>query len=271
MRSARTLFIATPCYGGTLTDQYLHSVLELTTLLARRGVGYTVYTLRNESLITRARNTLVAVFLQSGCTDLLFVDADVRFDPESVVRMLESDKPVVGVACPVKQLPLRYAVGFRFEGDPEDKRLIVDDGAVEVEHVGASCLLVRRSVLEQMMAAYPELRYDNGLEFFRFCGPYFYSFFDTLHEQETGRYLSEDYAFCLRWRRIGGRVWLDPAAEVTHVGSFMYAGHFHDLLDWTADGGCRLRSPTLHHSLAAVFPQEPQAPAEGSGPGGQAD
>ena len=78
---------------------------------------------------------------------MLFVDADVRLDPESVVRMLETDKPVIGVACPVKQLPLRYAVGFGFDGDPQEKRLIVDGGAIEVDRV-RRCLLLRRGVFE---------------------------------------------------------------------------------------------------------------------------
>ena len=132
--------------------------------------------------------------------------------------------------------------------------------------MGASCLLIRRGVFEQMMEAYPELHYQNGLEFFSGCDPYFYSFFDTLHDAETNRYLSEDYAFCRRWQRIGGRVWLDPSAEITHVGSFLYAGHFGDLLEWAADGGCRLTSATLHHSLAADLPAGARASRRGERP-----
>jgi len=257
LKPAQKLFIATPCYGGLLTDAYLHSILDLSAALARRGIDYTVYTLRNESLIPRARNTLVAVFLQSGCTDMLFIDADVRFDPEGALRMLDTDKPVIGAACPVKHLPLHYAVNFRFDGDEQEKKLIVDDGAIEVVDVGSSFLLIRRSVFEELIEAYPHLHYRNGLkQFSPDCDPYFYSFFDTMHDPDTNRYLSEDYTFCRRWQQIGGKTWLDPKTRIAHVGSFTYAGHLDDLLDWTADDCCHLKNATLHHTLESVFPQE---------------
>jgi hypothetical protein len=155
-----------PVTGAGLTDQYFHSILNLTQALIQHKIGYTVYTLRNESLITRARNTLVAVFLKSNCTDLMFIDADVLFEPERVLRMLEMDKPVVGAACPLKHLPLSYAVNFRFDGDPQEKKLIIDKGAIEVVDVGSSFLLIQRNVFEKLIEAYPQLHYQNGLKFF---------------------------------------------------------------------------------------------------------
>jgi hypothetical protein len=244
-----------------LTDAYFHSVLDLSAELTRRTIDHVVYTLRNESLIPRARNSLVAVFLQSDCTDMLFIDADVQFAPESVVRMLEMGKPVIGAACPLKHLPLRYAVNFRFDGDEKKRQLRVDDGAIEVEDVGSSFLLVRRSVFQELIEAYPELHYETGPGYASpECVPYFYSFFDTMHDEETNRYLSEDYTFCRRWQAIGGTTWIDPKTEISHVGSFVFRGRINELLDWTADGCCYLKGSTLQHTIAAIFPEDEEPP-----------
>jgi hypothetical protein len=259
------LFIATPCYGGMLTDQYLHSILNLTQALVQRKIGYTVYTLRNESLITRARNTLVAVFLKSDCTDMMFIDADVQFEPDSILRMLEMDKPVIGAACPMKSLPLRYAVNFRFDGDPQEKKLIIDNGAIEVVDVGSSFLMIRREVFDKLIVAYPHLHYQNSLKFFSpDYDPYFYSFFDTMHDPETNRYLSEDYTFCRRWQQIGGKTWIDPKTKLTHVGSYTFNGNISDLLNWKPDDSCYLKSSTFNHTIASIFPQEKEPPVSKS-------
>ena len=99
------LLIATPCYGGLLYEGYMRSLLELTTILLKLNIKYNVFTIGNESLITRARNSIVALFLgNKELTHLLFIDSDITFSPESVIRFLKFRKPVVGGAYPKKHV-----------------------------------------------------------------------------------------------------------------------------------------------------------------------
>ena len=245
-KSLHKLFIATPCYGGMLSDQYFHSILILGHELSKNNVDYGIFTIRNESLVTRARNSLVAMFLESNYTDLFFIDADIQFDPQSVLRMLTMDKPVIGGAYTVKQIPPRYTLSFCFDGDPDDRRLIVDKGAIEVAEIGSGFLLIRREVLERMIEAYPELKYNNDISSYpNKLDPFFYTFFDTMLDPATHRYLSEDYTFCRRWRDIGGKVWLDPKTILNHIGTYTFTGDVNELFEWDKEENCRLRRPVL--------------------------
>jgi hypothetical protein len=245
-KNLHRLFIATPCYGGMLTDQYFHSIIILGQELSRLKIDYGIYTIRNESLVTRARNSLVAMFLESSYTDLIFIDSDIRFDPASVPRMLASGKPVIGGAYSVKQIPPRYTLSFCFDGDPADRNLVADKGDIEVAEIGTGFLLIRREVLEKMMEAYPDLKYTNDISTYpEKLGPFFYTFFDTVLDPVSRRYLSEDYAFCRRWRDIGGRVWLDPKTVLDHIGSNAFSGNVNELFAWEGENRCRLRGPVV--------------------------
>ena len=83
------LFIATPCYGGMITADYFKSCLQLAALASTKKVELQFGTIGNESLVTRARNTLVQLFMDGDYTHLMFIDADISFDPESIFRMLD--------------------------------------------------------------------------------------------------------------------------------------------------------------------------------------
>ena len=98
------IFFATPCYGGQLTDQFFLSMFRLTQALNHYKINYRITTLRNESLVTRARNILTAMFLESDCTHLMFIDADIEFEPDSVIRMLAMNKPLIAAAYPKKTI-----------------------------------------------------------------------------------------------------------------------------------------------------------------------
>ena len=96
------VFFATPCYGGMLTDQFFLSMFRASQTLMRHGINFRVTTLRNESLVTRARNILTAMFLESDCSHLLFIDSDIEFDSDSILRALAYDKPIMAAAYPKK-------------------------------------------------------------------------------------------------------------------------------------------------------------------------
>ena len=89
------LYVATPCFGCRLNLAYVTSLLQLQGQCAMRGVDYFFDFLGNESLVERARNILVARFLASDASHLLFIDADIGFNPDTVFRLLDSRKDVV--------------------------------------------------------------------------------------------------------------------------------------------------------------------------------
>ena len=109
----KSIFFATPCYGGQLTDQYHLSMFRLMSDLQRHQIGHQITTLRNESLITRGRNILAAMFLDSPCTHLMFIDADIEFEGLDVIKLLRMDESIAVGAYPKKTLPIQYAVNLK--------------------------------------------------------------------------------------------------------------------------------------------------------------
>ena len=98
------LFVGTPCYGGMITADYFKSCMQFVALAASKKIELQFGTIGNESLITRARNTLVQLFMDGDYTHLLFIDSDLAFNPEAVIRMLEYDKDVVTGIYPRKTI-----------------------------------------------------------------------------------------------------------------------------------------------------------------------
>jgi len=234
------LIVATPCYGGLVTQRYMQSVCALLEHGNRRDMAISVELLGFDSLITRGRNTLVTTFLDNPtATHMMFIDADIGFTPDQVERMLDFEEPVTAGAYPLKILhydqavidrnqagegldtaQLRY-VGAPCEGANREER----DGFVTADFAGTGFMLIKRSALEQMMAAYPETRYiATHNRATPNPSPNQYALFDCIIEKETGHYLSEDYTFCKRWRAIGGKVWLDTQSRLMHIGPHEFVG-----------------------------------------------
>jgi hypothetical protein len=234
------LFIGTPCYGGMVTSRYMQSICAL---LCHKipNLNVSIKTVAYESLITRGRNTIVAAFLDLPAeTHLMFIDADIGFSVDKVQRMLNFNQDVVAGMYPLKRLdydlaalqraangePLQTAqlryVGLPCEG--EERKTM--NGFVTGVYAGAGFLMIKRRVLELMAAKYPETHYtgaDNSA--IPSESPNLYALFDCLIDRETGYYLSEDYAFCSRWRALGGTIWLDSRSKLTHVGPHDFVGN----------------------------------------------
>ena len=233
------LFVATPAYGGWLCEDYFHSMLELQTFCNQEQIPFRIQTLGMESLVTRARNTLVANFLDDkDATHLLFVDADIGFKPQIVKRMLDFDHEVVCAPYPMKlinwsaipqlvkddldykTLSLPYVLNFKDKDNIEVKQ-----GFANVLDAATGFLLIKKEALLKMVKEYPELHYNtdqilNGKEY---DSKNTYLFFDTMKD-EDGRYLSEDYAFSRRWQKIGGKIWADLSSELIHYGQYKFQG-----------------------------------------------
>ena len=96
------IFIATPCFGGLVSQHYMQSVISLIQYAGQAGFDAMLALLGHDSLITRSRNTLVTQFLESPASHLFFIDADISFDPRQVHEMLAFDQDVVAGIYPLK-------------------------------------------------------------------------------------------------------------------------------------------------------------------------
>ncbi len=234
------LFIALPCFGGLITAQCAESVRRLTHLLRDHEVAVTVEYLLHESLVQRARNTLVHTFMKSEATHLLFVDADILFNPLDVLGMLGADKPLVTGAYPRKGInqqavldaferhepdPFAFAASYVVNYLPAKvgDKVTAEFGCVPVLDAATGFMLAKREVFEEMAAAMPEIAYTSDeVHASRGRGETVHAFFDCAIVE--GRYLSEDYLFSRRWQRLGGTVWMFLPAKLAHIGTYTYRG-----------------------------------------------
>jgi len=239
------IFLATPCYGGMVHQQYMQSVIALMNHARGSGFDVSLALLGNDSLITRSRNTLVAAFLdQPSATHLMFVDADIGFDPAQVERMLRFGEDVVAGIYPLKlydwaaaaegpgafrndareteaESALRYC-GVPFQGATAEWR----EGFATAPYAGTGFMLIRRAALERLIEAHPELQYGAVQAHPRpRAGRRHFALFDCMIDPETGIYLSEDFTFCRRWRKLGGKVWLDTEGRLSHTGAHDFIGN----------------------------------------------
>lgn len=234
-----------PCYGGQMYATTCRSLIDLHILCAQKGIAIGLQTLTNESLITRARNRVVADFLKSDGTHLLFVDADVGFDPQDVIRLLEADKPIIGGVYPRKCInweSIRKAVllnpnitdaqmnelGASFVLGLEPDNLTIDlHKPAKVKELGTGFLMIKRHVFEDILAnkeaadAIRHLEYhtDNGGKEIR------YAFFQTCPDND-GRMMSEDYFLCWLYRTYAnGEIYTLLDINLTHTGTYTFKGN----------------------------------------------
>jgi hypothetical protein len=233
--------VTTPCYGGQLTVAYVNSVLALQRACMAREIKISFNMRSGEALITRARADMVAEFLSTDATHLLFIDADIGFAPEQVFRLLAFDADVTAAAYPLKRIDWEKARRVAQSGLSDIEGSVLDyvvyleakgpmkahKDFVRVRYTGTGFLMIRRSVLTRMCEAHPELRYKAAQREADLLkdGPYNYALFECMIEPDTGLYLSEDYAFCRRWRELGGAIWLDIRSRLTHYGTHAFKGN----------------------------------------------
>jgi hypothetical protein len=207
--------IAMPCYGGMLTESTFMSFIKWANTARQLGIDWTLETMVNESLISRARNTLTAKFmLQEGATHLFFVDADIGWEPWHLLVLLNRDVDVIGGLYPMKTMPIKWVVNG-FDGAKEGA-----DGLQEVSKAGTGFLLMKRHVFDKLNSHPAVKPYKNDIGLDPKYDAHLRTYFDTAVRQ--GRYYSEDWTFCENWRDIGGQIWVDKRVLLRHSGSYVF-------------------------------------------------
>jgi len=250
----RSIYIATPAYGGMMTVNYVTSLLGINDICRNYNVKLEYSFVYNESLITRARNKMVFDYLnKSSCTDFFFIDADISFDPKDIVSLLFHDEPIIG--CPCVRKNLRFdRVAAAVKRNP-DKEYTIDEMArmcgefvvnfpptgapqmmnlgqlIEVQDVGTGIMRVRREVFEEIEKKFPDRYYvpmqGEGEE----TQPH-YMFFQSCIDAESGKfnpggyphYIAEDFAFCRLAQKAGFKIYLAPWIKSDHMGALLFKG-----------------------------------------------
>jgi hypothetical protein len=213
-----------PCYGGQLTEQTFMSYIKWANMARQLGIEWTVETMTNESLISRARNTLTAKFLATeGSTHLMFIDADIGWEPWHLLVMLDAQKDVIGGLYPMKSMPIKWCVNG-IPGVAEDP----NSNLIEVSKTGTGFLLIKRDVFEKLDAHPATKPFANDIGLDPSLNQYMKTYFDTAVRE--GRYYSEDWTFCENWRDLGGQVWVDKRVLLRHTGTYTFDAATQDKL-----------------------------------------
>lgn len=214
LRTTR-VHICMPCYGGMLTEQTFMSYIKWSNTCRQLGLDWTMETMTNESLISRARNTMVAKFLNNpDSTHLMFIDADIGWEPWHLLVLLNRDVDVIGGLYPMKTLPVKWVVNG-FEGAEEGP-----DGLQEVSKTGTGFMLVKRHVFDKLNSHPAVKPFNNDIGLPKELDQHLRTYYDTAVREN--RYYSEDWTFCENWRDIGGKVWVDKRVLLRHVGSYTF-------------------------------------------------
>ena len=243
------LFVATPVHSEC-SIHYTQSLLELQKECWKKKIGIRFHLMKS-SLVTQGRNMCVSAFLESDSTHLLFIDSDISFNAGAAERLVACDKDIISIPYPLKDMNWDKALKLFGEGRlktakdirnkafyiypmkvPDNNAIRIKDGIIEVTHSPTGFMLIKRKVFTKMIKKYPHLRIDqdqviNGKNERL---PHMWNFFDTLFDQENHTYLGEDFAFCKRWKDIGGKCYAWIFDYITHVGEHQYTGRFADEL-----------------------------------------
>ena len=240
-----SIFIAIPCYGGQLHSDFAQCLLRLVKDLKKHEIEHTVEFLASESLISRGRNSLVAKFYADpDWSHLLFLDADLVFNQNAIIKMLMEDKELIGCPYPKKRYNWdKVSRLIKKNEKPQDSLSLFTDinynlesgiksfksSCIEAKDIPTGCMLIKRSIITALMLKYPERQYKNNIAGLPTAtNNYFYDLFGTGVVDNI--YLSEDYYFCYLCKTLGIKLWLETGFTFGHIGREIFYGNLAEQL-----------------------------------------
>ena len=251
------IIILTPCYNSSMYVTYTESLLQTMFMCKDLGINATVHFCRNDSLVSRARNNLIAKAMSiPTATHFLFIDADITWSPFDILKLLVADKPIVGGIYPIKNYEFDKLVTnpntvneiiarknksqlkdafsnkeyvqtnmVRYNINYSSNMLEIENNLVKIKHLATGFMLIKRTVIEVMSKAFPQTKYVDDVNFLSGKeNDFAFALFDC--GVEDGHYLSEDWMFCHRWQKMGGSVYADVTINLDHTGIETYKGSF---------------------------------------------
>ena len=237
MSKVKKVFIATPMYNGMCHGEYTHSLISLLQALAMNGIQPYYRFTYTYSIINIARNVLVKEFLNSECTHILFLDADVTFNAEGIVEMIKQSKDITCGIYPKKEINWNKVVDavkrgvssqqlsqeasiYPFSSDYS----LIDSSSkelVEVDQAPTGCMLISRNVFEKLEPTTKTARinveeFDSGIKMF------FENYYLDRETSDIPDYIGEDYNFCRLWKQTGGKIYVAPFVHMKHIGNHFY-------------------------------------------------
>jgi hypothetical protein len=253
------LYILTPCYGGLCHVNYINKIIETKEVLGSLGIKVILQFIRNESLITRGRNNLMAKSMSDQeMTHILFIDSDITWDPVDILKLLVSDKELNGGIYPIKKYhwdrisqdkmnEILAKKNLPYNTGLSDQQIIyhnllhynfnylqnnnkIENNCMQVYTLATGFMMIKRSCIEKMMAKYPQTKYTDDCGFLQGDeNKYAYALFDCAIIND--HYFSEDWMFCHRWKEIGGEIWADITINLWHTGQEDYCGRLLSTLN----------------------------------------
>jgi hypothetical protein len=234
------IFIATPIYGSQCAINYTMSMLKAVKFFEQNRIPYK-YWFQLNSHLQQSRNQCVHEFLESDCTHMLFVDYDVSFEIEDVMRMVYADKDIMGGLYPLREINWSRVIDLVKQGHSEEyiktcssgfcvtflpdfdsNDYVGSDTVVEVKAIGTGYMLLKREAFEKLKP-HTKCVLTNGRtkETENKLTPMF-DFFHTRIEHDTGRIIYDDWSFCQHWQDHGGKIYAALWALGSHMGPHIY-------------------------------------------------
>jgi hypothetical protein len=256
-----TVYLLTPCFASLCYVNYVHCLMQTVELFRKFNIKLVVEFCRNDSLVTRARNNLIARAMNDpNMTHVIFIDNDISWDPVDILKLMVADKQLIGGIYPLKnynwnelikdkhnpyntnvvQSMLAKKNQSQFKQVISDENMIqhnllkynvnyltntlnIDQNLTKLKHIATGFMMIQRNVIEKMFLAFPSTKYADDVNFLRPDeNKYAYALFDC--GVEDGHYYSEDWLFCHRWTKMGGTIWADVSINLTHTGIEDYRG-----------------------------------------------
>jgi len=255
------LYILTPCFASLCYVNYVHCLMSTIELFRRLNIPLKVEFCKNDSLVSRARNNLIArAMTDPETTHIMFIDNDISWDPLDILKLLIAEKDLIGGIYPLKNYDWEKLIKdpqnpynsniiqtlikkknesqlaglitdtamiqhnlLRYNINYINQFLEISNNIAKVKHLPTGFMMIRRKLITAMMKAFPSTKYTDDVSFLKpEENAMAYALFDC--GVEEGHYFSEDWLFCHRWTKMGGEVYIDVSINLTHTGIEDYRG-----------------------------------------------
>jgi hypothetical protein len=258
-----SLYILTPCFGSVCYVNYVTCLMGTIQLFQNVKIPIKVEFCKSDSLVSRARNNLIAKSMTDlSSTHFMFIDNDITWDPVDILKLIISNKPLIGGVYPLKHY--HWDKLLKDDANPHNTNVIqswlqrkngsqlnqlvsdvnyvqfnllkyninyldnciqIDNNLTKVRHLATGFMMIQRNVIEKMSKAFPSTKYVDDVGFLSGKeNDYAYALFDC--GVEDGHYYSEDWLFCSRWSKMGGTIWIDVSISLAHTGIEDYKGSY---------------------------------------------